>query len=99
VTCHGTYTIRISVDRCITGGTLYKVKKTSIYLEPELDLALARRATVVGVTKAELIRQTLRRSMDGTTQPRITAIGVGDGPGDVADNVDRYLLETGFGER
>ena len=28
---------------------------------------------------------------------RITAIGVGEGPGDVADNVDRYL--DGFGER
>jgi hypothetical protein len=73
------------------------VKKTSIYLEPDLDLALARRAEVVGITKAELIRQALRRSLAGTSQPRITAIGVGEGPGDVSDNVDRYLLETGFG--
>ena len=73
------------------------MKKTSIYLEPELDLALARRARAFGVTKAALIRETLRRSVAGTKQPRITAIGVGEGPGDVADNVDRYLLD-GFGE-
>jgi hypothetical protein len=74
------------------------VKKTSIYLEPELDLALARRAAARGITKAELIRQTLRAAVDGQKQPRLQAIGVGSGPGDVADNVDRYLLETGFGE-
>jgi len=80
------------------GGTLYRVKKTSIYLEPELDLALAHRARIAGVTKAELIRETLRRSLVGSAQPRITAIGVAEGPGDVADNIDRYLLETGFGE-
>jgi hypothetical protein len=72
------------------------VKKTSIYLEPELDRALARRAAAEGVTKAELIRATLRASVGRSAQPRITAIGVGEGPGDVADNVDRYLAE-GFG--
>jgi predicted DNA-binding protein len=71
------------------------VKKTSIYLEPELDRALSRRAEATGVTKAELIRETLRRSVS-TGRPRITAIGVIEGPGDVADNVDAYLAE-GFG--
>jgi hypothetical protein len=73
------------------------VKKTSIYLEPALDLALARHASALGMTKAELIRVTLRRAVGTVERPRITAIGVGEGPGDVADNVDRYLLE-GFGE-
>jgi plasmid stability protein len=71
------------------------VKKTSIYLEPELDRALARRAAANGVSKAELIRETLRRSVSGD-RPRIEAIGIIEGPGDVADNVDRYLAE-GFG--
>jgi hypothetical protein len=47
------------------------------------------------VTKAELIRETLRRSVS-VDRPRITAIGTIEGPGDVADNVDRYLAE-GFG--
>ena len=39
--------------------TLRRVKKTSIYLEPSLDEALAKRATQEGVSKAEFIRRTL----------------------------------------
>jgi Ribbon-helix-helix protein, copG family len=74
------------------------VKKTSIYVEPELDRALARAAARRGVTKAELIRQTLRAALDEASPPRITAIGLAHGPGDVADDVDRHLRETGFGE-
>lgn len=74
------------------------MKKTSIYLAPDLDHALARRAAEKGVTKAELIRDTLRRAV-GDTRPRIRAIGVGSGPGDVSTDVDRHLRETGFGER
>ena len=35
------------------------MKKTSIYLEPALDEALAKRAAQEGVTKAEFIRRTL----------------------------------------
>jgi hypothetical protein len=35
------------------------VKKTSLYLEPDLDAALARRAADEGLTKAEFIRRTL----------------------------------------
>jgi hypothetical protein len=80
------------------GGTLYRVKKTSIYLEPELDLALARRAATVGVTKAELIREALRVAVGGSTQPRLRAIGVGSGPGWVSSDIDRALQESGFGE-
>lgn len=77
-------------------GTLCRVKKTSIYLEPEHDRTLARRAEREGITKAELIRLTLRRALTEEPRPRITAIGIIEGPGDVADNVDRYLAE-GFG--
>jgi hypothetical protein len=72
------------------------VKKTSIYLEPELDLALARRATIAGVTKAELIRETLRQAV-GRSRPRIRAIGVGEGPGDVSSDIDAALERTGYG--
>jgi hypothetical protein len=80
------------------GGTLYRVKKTSIYLEPELDIALTRRAAVTGVTKAELIRQALRAAVAGSLRPRLRAIGVGSGPGWISSDVDRALDETGFGE-
>jgi len=74
------------------------VKKTSIYLEPELDRALARLAAAEGVSKAELIRETLRRAVDGRTQPRLKAIGVGSGPGWISSDVDRALRKSGFGE-
>jgi hypothetical protein len=74
------------------------VKKTSIYLEPDLDAALARRAAEQGITKAELIRRALERAVRRDKRPRITAIGVGEGPGDVADDPDRHLRETGFAE-
>jgi hypothetical protein len=73
------------------------VKKTSIYLDADLDRALTRLAHARGLTKAETIRRALARAVADTPQPRATAIGVIDGPGDVADNVDRYLAE-GFGE-
>ncbi|MFI5005278.1 MAG: CopG family transcriptional regulator [Solirubrobacterales bacterium] len=56
------------------------MKKTSIYLEPELDLELARVAHGDGVTKAELIRRTLRRAIQQHPQPQITAIGLDRDP-------------------
>ena len=80
-----------------TGGTLYCMRKTSIYLDPELDIGLTQLARARGVTKAEIIRQALREAVRNGPRPRITAIGVGEGPGNVAEDVDRHLLETGFG--
>jgi hypothetical protein len=64
----------------------------------DLDAQLARKAEAEGITKAELIRRSLERAVGSTERPRITAIGVGEGPGDVADNVDRHLADTGFGD-
>jgi hypothetical protein len=57
------------------------MKKTSIYLEPDLDVALARVAQGDGVTKAELIRRELRRAVDQHPKPQITAIGLERDPG------------------
>jgi predicted transcriptional regulator len=74
------------------------MKKTSIYLDPDLDRALARLASAEGITKAEAIRRALARAVAEAPRPRISAIGVGEGPGDVADDVDRHLAETGFGD-
>lgn len=81
------------------GGTIYGVKKTTLYLEPELDRALGRLAAQDGVSKAEAIRTALRQATQRVERPRITAIGVAQGPGDVADDVERHLRETEFGER
>jgi hypothetical protein len=74
------------------------VKKTSIYLDPGLDRALGRRASLEGITKAELIRRVLGRAVLDSARPRISAIGVGEGPGGVASEVDRHLTDSGFGD-
>jgi hypothetical protein len=79
------------------GGTLRQVKKTSVYLDAELDRAQARLASARGVTKAEAIRQALADAVSTAERPRITAIGLFEGPGDLSTNTDDYLAE-GFGE-
>jgi predicted transcriptional regulator len=85
----------------VVGGGWYNdyVLKTSIYLDPEVDRALARRAAAEGTTKAELIREALAHAVASSrrTQPR--AEGVFEGPGDLARNADHYLEQSGFGER
>jgi predicted transcriptional regulator len=73
------------------------VKKTSIYLDPALDRALARYAALRGISKAEAIRRAVADVVVPTPRPRISAIGVGEGPGDLAENHDRYLSEGDFG--
>lgn len=76
-----------------------RMKKTSVYLDPELDVGMARLAAAQGVTKAEAIRRALAAAVARHSRPRISAIAVGEGPGDVAEDVDRHLTETGFGDR
>lgn len=74
------------------------MKKTTVYLEPWLDRDLKLIAEQEGKSKAEVIREALaRRAMEASPQPKIKMIGMVDGgPGDMAENVDRYL--EGFGE-
>lgn len=75
------------------------MKKTSLYLDPDLDEALARRAADEGLTKAEFIRRTLAAAMQKPKRPKPQAVGIiRGGRADVAENIERYLAETGFGE-
>jgi hypothetical protein len=74
------------------------VKKTSIYIEPDVDVALARRAAAEGMTKAELIRRALREAAKGSLRVKPRARGVFEGPSDLSTRVDDHLTETGFGE-
>lgn len=74
------------------------MKKTSIYIEPEIDVALARKASEQGVTKAEVIRQALRAAAGGSVGVKPSARGVFTGPTDLAANADERLAESGFGE-
>lgn len=75
------------------------MKKTSIYLDAELDRDLDLLASRNGISRSEAIRRAVREATRDIERPRFTAIGVGRGPGDVAAEVDRHLRETGFGER
>jgi hypothetical protein len=74
------------------------MRKTSIYIDDEIDRALRRRAAAEGTTKAALIRHALADAASPAVRVRPRACGVFDGPGDLSENVDRYLAETGFGE-
>jgi hypothetical protein len=75
------------------------VKKTSVYLDADLDDALARRAADEGLTKAEFIRRTLASALQRPRRPRMAVGVVSSGVADVSANVDRYLAETRFAER
>ena len=83
----------------MTGGTLVRVRKSSIYIDDEVDLALTRRAATEGRTKAELIREALREAARSALQVKPRAVGVFAGPPDLAADVDAQLTQTGFGER
>jgi hypothetical protein len=75
------------------------LKKTSIYLDEDLDQGLARKAAEEGVTKAELIRRSLDAVVHKPNRPKPKGIGIiKGGPTDMSENVDKYLRETGFGE-
>lgn len=74
------------------------MKKTSIYLEPALDEALARRADEEGLSKAEFIRRSLASVVGKPKRPKIS-VGVYTSPdGRSAEEVEAMLDEYGFGE-
>jgi Ribbon-helix-helix protein, copG family len=82
----------------VVGGILCGVKKTSIYIDDDVDVALARRAAAEGTTKAELIRQALRDAAGGSLRVKPRARGVFEGPADLASRADEHLSGSGFGE-
>ena len=75
------------------------MKKTSIYIAPEIDVALTRRAAAEGTTKAKLIRQALREAAGGSLRVKPQARGAFRGPADLASRPDEHLAESGFGEQ
>jgi hypothetical protein len=69
------------------------MKKTSLYLPADVDRELGRLARDAGITKAELIRRSLERVVEGAPRPQVNAIGVAEGavPPDLAERADEYL--------
>jgi hypothetical protein len=74
------------------------VKKTSIYIDPEVDRALARLASAQKTTKAAVIRAALAQAGAAGAPAKPRGAGVFDGPGDLSQDVDAHLDRTGFGE-
>ena len=79
-----------------TGGKLPPVRKTSLYIDDDVDRALAAKAKRERISKAALIRRALEREAGRRPFVKPTRFGVFDGPADLAANSDKYLAD-GFG--
>jgi hypothetical protein len=74
------------------------LRKTSIYIDDEVDVALAKRAAREGTSKATLIRAALRDAAGDSLRARPRARGVFSGPSDLSSRIDEHLSDSGFGE-
>lgn len=75
------------------GGTIYDMRKTTVYL-PEEDWAALRRAAIAtGRSQAELIREGVRMVTDGQRERPFHSMGVGRSSGPPIG--DRFEGELG----
>jgi hypothetical protein len=77
--------------------------RTQFYLEPEVNQALEELAARLQVSKAELIRQGIRRILEEESpvegDPLLGIVGLGGGgPGNVSEEHDRYLADVKLGK-
>ena len=77
---------------------MQRMRRTQIYLQPELSAALERLARRRGTSKAELIRLAAQRLLEeeqpDQEDPIVGIIGLADaGPGRVSLEHDRVLAE------
>lgn len=79
-----------------------RMRRTQIYLEPDLSAALDRLARKDRTTRAALIRQAARRLVDeqdghAEEDPIWSIVGIGESrpgaPTDVSERHDQYLVE------
>jgi len=84
----------------VVGGTVDRVRKTTIYLPPELESRLARTAERSGRSRAALIREALADYLDSTTVDGALppSVGMGDNPATPAASY-RERLERGWSRR
>lgn len=75
------------------------MRRTSIYLDAELDLRLKRESRRRGVPMADLVREAIRRYLPAETDRRPPGAGAfASGRTDTAERAEELLAETGFGE-
>ena len=74
------------------------MKKTSGYINSDVDVSSPRRADAEGQTKAALTRAALREAAAGAIGIKPTAAGVFAGSADLSARVDEHIAASGFGE-
>ncbi len=84
-----------AVPESVTYGTVYGMKKTTLYLPEDLDAALKQAAAEQGRSEAEVIREALRRLLESTQPPRPRLPLFHSGDPTLAERVDEEL--RGFG--
>lgn len=79
-------------------GTVYGMRKTTIYLPDDLKLALERLAAQRGSSEAEVVREALAMMVEKTARPRprLPLMSTGLGCSSVAERSEELL--AGFGE-
>ena len=84
-------------------GTMYGMKKTTVYLPDELKADLERAAGDMGRSEAELIRDALRSLLEERRPPRPKVPLFDSGDPTLAERVEEELEgrgpSAGFGER
>ena len=74
------------------------MRRTTIYLEPELELLLKRETQRQKRPMAELIREAVRRYVSDTPKRRPPGAGAfASGRRDTAARSEEWLTKTGFG--
>ena len=75
------------------------MKRTTIYLDPELEIMLKLEAMRQQKPMAEVIRETLREKLSNKPRPQSKYAGAFDsGRTDTAEKHEELLGEWGFGE-
>ena len=75
------------------------MKRTTIYLDPELEIQLKLEALRQKRPMAEVIREALREQLRKNVRPRSSYGGAFDsGHTDTAERAEELLGELGFGE-
>lgn len=79
-------------------GTMYGMRKTTVYLPDELKAALERMASEEGRSEAEIIRFAVQQAVDHRQRPRprIPLFELGTEDPTAAERVDELL--AGFGK-
>jgi hypothetical protein len=75
------------------------MKRTTIYLDPEIEVLLKLEALRQGKPMAEIIREALRAHLSGRGSHLPPGIGeFQSGHSDTAERAEEILSELGFGE-